>query len=61
MTIRIQYINAGTARNFSLREVIPTDESEVRKARTFTIPLQHNSVSSLLTMGGVSLILIAAS
>lgn len=29
---------------FSLREVVPTDQLDVRKARTFNIPLQHNSV-----------------
>ena len=36
--------HAGTRRNFSLREVIPTQEAETRRARTFNIPLPHNSV-----------------
>lgn len=34
----------GTRRNFSLREVIPTQEAGSRRARTFNVPLPHNSV-----------------
>lgn len=39
--------NVGTTRVFRLREVIPTDEKEKRSARTYNIPLAHNSVSGL--------------
>lgn len=41
----IASLSLGTRRNFSLREVIPTDERENRKARTFNIPLSHNSLT----------------
>lgn len=34
----------GTTRVFRLREVIPTDEKDKRSARTYNIPLVHNSV-----------------
>jgi len=30
---------------FRLREVVPTDEANTRHARTFNIPLSHNSVN----------------
>ena len=36
----------GVSRIFRLREVIPTGEKDKRSARTFNIPLRHNSVSS---------------
>jgi hypothetical protein len=35
---------AGTSRVFRLREVVPADEVSTRRARTFNIPLPHNSV-----------------
>ncbi|KAJ3534607.1 hypothetical protein NMY22_g6851 [Coprinellus aureogranulatus] len=35
----------GTRRNFSLREVIPTQEADSRRARTFNVPLPHNSLT----------------
>jgi hypothetical protein len=34
----------GTSRVFRLREVVPADEVSTRRARTFNIPLPHNSV-----------------
>jgi hypothetical protein len=34
----------GTPRTFRLREVIPVDERDQRAARTYNIPLPHNSV-----------------
>ena len=37
---------AGVNRIFRLREVIPTDEKDKRSARTFNIPLRHNSVGA---------------
>ncbi|KAL0947389.1 hypothetical protein HGRIS_013504 [Hohenbuehelia grisea] len=40
----IASLSLGTRRTFSLREVIPSNESEERKARTFNIPLPHNSL-----------------
>ncbi|KZV75760.1 hypothetical protein PENSPDRAFT_673654 [Peniophora sp. CONT] len=45
----IASISLGTTRTFRLREVIPVDEQETRAARTFNIPLSHNS---LLIMHG---------
>jgi len=41
----IASLSLGTARNFSLREVVPLDEAHLRKPRTFNIPLQHNSLT----------------
>ena len=38
------FICIGTSRIFRLREVIPSDEISSRCARTFNIPLPHNSV-----------------
>ncbi|KAG6886040.1 hypothetical protein C0993_005224 [Termitomyces sp. T159_Od127] len=38
---------SGTQRIFSLREVIPSDEVDDRKARTFNVPLPHNSAIDL--------------
>lgn len=35
----------GTTRVFRLREVIPASEKERRQARTYNIPLPHNSVN----------------
>ncbi|KAJ3774783.1 hypothetical protein FB446DRAFT_639190 [Lentinula raphanica] len=40
----IASLSLGTRRLFSLREVIPSHETEVRAAQTFNIPLQHNSL-----------------
>jgi hypothetical protein len=37
-------LSLGTRRNFTLREVIPTEEKETRSARTLNIPLSHNTV-----------------
>ena len=34
----------GTTRVFRLREVVPSSEAFTRHARTFNIPLSHNSV-----------------
>ncbi|KAG9095111.1 hypothetical protein FS749_011042 [Ceratobasidium sp. UAMH 11750] len=34
----------GTTREFRLREVIPKQESEQRQARTYIVPLTHNSL-----------------
>jgi len=36
---------SGTKRVFRLREVVPTNEASTRHARTFNVPLSHNSVS----------------
>ena len=53
----IDLMNVGIQRVFSLREVVPTDQAAVRKARTFNIPLPHNSVcTQLLTIASVILI-----
>ncbi|KAI0692404.1 hypothetical protein BC835DRAFT_1277780 [Cytidiella melzeri] len=41
----IASLSLGTTRVFRLREVIPTDEKEKRSARTYNIPLQHNSLT----------------
>ncbi|KAF8636694.1 hypothetical protein AX17_003499 [Amanita inopinata Kibby_2008] len=41
----IASLSLGTKRNFNLREVIPTEETNIRKARTFAIPLPHNSLT----------------
>ncbi|KAF9458663.1 hypothetical protein BDZ94DRAFT_1284765 [Collybia nuda] len=41
----IASLSLGTQRTFSLREIIPTDQLSIRKARTFNIPLQHNSLT----------------
>ncbi|TFY82287.1 hypothetical protein EWM64_g1726 [Hericium alpestre] len=49
----IASLSLGTSRAFRLREVIPVDEVDKRAARTYNIPLAHNSVrrcSSLHTM-----------
>jgi hypothetical protein len=35
---------------FSLREVIPVQEQDIRAARTFNLPLPHNSVRDLLVL-----------
>ncbi|EIN07726.1 hypothetical protein PUNSTDRAFT_88376 [Punctularia strigosozonata HHB-11173 SS5] len=40
----IASLSLGTRRVFRLREVIPTDEIGTRQARTFNIPLPHNSL-----------------
>lgn len=40
----IASLSLGTRRTFSLREVIPQQEKESRRAQTFNIPLSHNSL-----------------
>ncbi|TBU65659.1 hypothetical protein BD310DRAFT_943210 [Dichomitus squalens] len=40
----IASLSLGVNRIFRLREVIPTDEKDNRSARTFNIPLRHNSL-----------------
>ncbi|KZT11275.1 uncharacterized protein LAESUDRAFT_642875 [Laetiporus sulphureus 93-53] len=40
----IASLSLGTSRTFRLREVVPTDERETRSARTYDIPLPHNSL-----------------
>ncbi|KAJ7074260.1 hypothetical protein C8F01DRAFT_1099850 [Mycena amicta] len=39
------YTTIGTSRIFRLREIIPTQESQTRSARTFNIPLSHNTLT----------------
>lgn len=41
----IASLSLGTTRTFRLREVVPSDEKEERSARTFNIPLPHNSLT----------------
>ncbi|GLB35092.1 putative peptidase family M13 [Lyophyllum shimeji] len=41
----IASLSLGTTRIFSLREVIPAEQAKERKARTFNIPLPHNSLT----------------
>ncbi|KAK7023956.1 GRF zinc finger family protein [Favolaschia claudopus] len=41
----IASLSLGTRRVFSLREVIPSDEAKSRRARTFNVPLPHNSLT----------------
>jgi len=41
----IASLSLGTKRTFSLREVVPIDQADVRKARTYNIPLPHNSLT----------------
>ncbi|KAH9945980.1 uncharacterized protein BXZ73DRAFT_37512 [Epithele typhae] len=40
----IASLSLGVGRIFRLREVIPTDEKDKRAARTYNIPLKHNSL-----------------
>ncbi|TFY59460.1 hypothetical protein EVJ58_g5759 [Rhodofomes roseus] len=40
----IASLSLGTSRMFRLREVIPTGEKDERSARTFNVPLTHNSL-----------------
>ncbi|KAJ8699474.1 hypothetical protein PTI98_002585 [Pleurotus ostreatus] len=40
----IASLSLGTRRTFSLRDVVPAEEQEKRHARTYNIPLPHNSV-----------------
>lgn len=40
----IASLSLGTTRTFRLREVVPLDEISTRHARTFNIPLLHNSL-----------------
>ncbi|KAF4608967.1 hypothetical protein EYR40_001320 [Pleurotus pulmonarius] len=40
----IASLSLGTRRTFSLRDVVPADEQETRHARTYNIPLPHNSL-----------------
>ncbi|KAF7311557.1 GRF zinc finger family protein [Mycena kentingensis (nom. inval.)] len=41
----IASLSLGTSRLFRLREEIPNDERESRSARTFNVPLSHNSLT----------------
>ncbi|KAH7929782.1 hypothetical protein BV22DRAFT_1029177 [Leucogyrophana mollusca] len=41
----IASLSLGTTRIFRLREVIPSDQISTRRARTFNIPLAHNSLT----------------
>ncbi|CAL1704968.1 unnamed protein product [Somion occarium] len=41
----IASLSLGTSRIFRLREVVPSDENETRSARTFNIPMPHNSLT----------------
>jgi len=41
----IASLSLGTRRVFSLREVVPADETNSHRARTFNIPLPHNSLT----------------
>ncbi|XP_006458249.1 hypothetical protein AGABI2DRAFT_199713 [Agaricus bisporus var. bisporus H97] len=41
----IASLSLGTTRVFRLREVIPINQAESRQARTFNIPLTHNSLT----------------
>ncbi|KAF8184893.1 hypothetical protein K438DRAFT_1837055 [Mycena galopus ATCC 62051] len=41
----IASLSLGTRRVFSLREVIPSEEAKSRRARTFNVPLPHNSLT----------------
>ncbi|KAJ7184257.1 hypothetical protein C8R46DRAFT_883022 [Mycena filopes] len=41
----IASLSLGTRRVFSLREVIPSEETKSRRARTFNVPLSHNSLT----------------
>lgn len=40
----IASLSLGTTRTFRLREVVPSDEVSERQARTFNVPLPHNSL-----------------
>ncbi|EIM90173.1 uncharacterized protein STEHIDRAFT_51354 [Stereum hirsutum FP-91666 SS1] len=40
----IASLSLGTPRVFRLRDVVPVDEKEKRTARTYNIPLSHNSL-----------------
>ncbi|KAF9001903.1 hypothetical protein BDQ17DRAFT_1203546, partial [Cyathus striatus] len=41
----IASLSLGTRRTFSLREVIPVNDREMRQAQTYNIPLSHNSLT----------------
>ncbi|KAI5900231.1 uncharacterized protein SCHCODRAFT_01085597 [Schizophyllum commune H4-8] len=41
----IASLSLGVRRNFSLREVVPSDEKETRHPRTFNVSLPHNSLT----------------
>ncbi|KAF7322603.1 GRF zinc finger family protein [Mycena chlorophos] len=41
----IASLSLGTSRRFRLRETIPTQDAKTRQARTFNIPLTHNSLT----------------
>ncbi|KAF9228641.1 hypothetical protein BS17DRAFT_202612 [Gyrodon lividus] len=41
----IASLSLGTTRAFRLREVIPSDDISARRARTFNVPLLHNSLT----------------
>ncbi|KIM57620.1 hypothetical protein SCLCIDRAFT_130065 [Scleroderma citrinum Foug A] len=40
----IASLSLGASRTFRLREVVPSDEISTRHARTFNVPLPHNSL-----------------
>ncbi|KAH9951945.1 hypothetical protein B0H21DRAFT_775539 [Amylocystis lapponica] len=40
----IASLSLGTSRVFRLREVVPSDDKEKRSARTYNIPLHHNTL-----------------
>ncbi len=44
LSVSLIDVNIGVGRTFRLREVVPSDEKDDRSARTFNIPLRHNSV-----------------
>lgn len=46
LVILVSHAHTGTTRTFRLREVVPTNEKDTRSARTYNMPLPHNSVSS---------------
>ncbi|KAF9532321.1 hypothetical protein CPB83DRAFT_847645, partial [Crepidotus variabilis] len=41
----IASLSLGTRRTFTLREVVPNEQTTLRKAQTFNIPLPHNSLT----------------
>ncbi|KAH7889896.1 hypothetical protein F5I97DRAFT_1800818 [Phlebopus sp. FC_14] len=41
----IASLSLGTTRTFRMREVVPADEINARRARTFNVPLPHNSLT----------------
>jgi hypothetical protein len=60
MHVMLTPLFTGTQRVFRLREVVPTDEASTRRARTFNIPLPHNSVRRLFLLVQGSIIRAAS-